>query len=86
MLQLHMATKTVALDDEAYQLLRRLKKGDESFSAAVKRLVRPRRRLTEFAGIWKDLTPRERRALEKAYEDLRAGDARRAQRLRALWE
>ncbi|NNN17878.1 MAG: type II toxin-antitoxin system VapC family toxin [Thermoplasmata archaeon] len=35
-----MATRTVALDGEAYELLRRSKKSAESFSEVVKRLAR----------------------------------------------
>ncbi len=80
-----MATKTVALDTEAYDLLKRQKHPDESFSDAVKRLARPRRPITSFGGMWKDMTPKERRELDRAYSDLREGDRRRAERIRKTW-
>lgn len=44
--------KTVALDEEAYGLLRSRKAPEETFSDVVKRLSRPRRALTDFVGIW----------------------------------
>ncbi len=80
-----MATKTVALDTEAYDLLKRQKRGEESFSDAVKRLARPRRPITSFGGMWKDMTPKERRELDRAYSELRDGDRRRAERIRKTW-
>ncbi len=80
-----MASKTVALDLEAYDLLKRQKRSDESFSDAVKRLARPRRPISDFAGLWGDLSATERRALDEAYKDLRAADQRRADRIRDHW-
>ena len=46
-----MATKTVALDAEAYELLKRQKREHESFSDAGKRLACPRRPPSDFAGM-----------------------------------
>jgi len=80
-----MATRTVALDDEAYEMLRRSKRSEESFSEAVKRLARPRQPLSEFVGIWSDLTAKERRELKQIYSDLREGDQRRAEKVRLAW-
>ncbi|OGV73417.1 MAG: hypothetical protein A3K19_10960 [Lentisphaerae bacterium RIFOXYB12_FULL_65_16] len=36
-----MATKTISIDLEAYERLRRARMGDESFSRVIKRVVRP---------------------------------------------
>ena len=80
-----MGAKTVALDTEAYDFLRRQKRPDESFSDAVKRLARPRRPLTSFAGMWADLTAKERKALEEAYTEIRDADRRRSERIRQIW-
>ncbi|MCI4353004.1 MAG: antitoxin VapB family protein [Thermoplasmata archaeon] len=80
-----MASKTVALDEEAYELLKRQKKADESFSDAVKRLARPRRPISSFGGMWSDMTTKERRALDRTYADLREADRRRAEKIRQMW-
>lgn len=78
-----MATRTVALDDEAYGLLKAQKRGQESFSEAVKRLARPRKPITAFAGIWSDLSATQRKKLDRVYSAMKAADTRRADRLRS---
>ena len=80
-----MASKTVALDSEAYELLKRQKRTDESFSDAVKRLARPRRPLSSFAGMWRDLSAKERKELEQAYSAVQDADRRRSERIRRMW-
>jgi len=81
-----MSTHTVALDEEAYELLRRAKKTEESFSGTVKRLARPHRPLASFAGMWKDMTTKDREALERVYSSQRDADRRRAELIRKMWE
>jgi predicted CopG family antitoxin len=80
-----MAAKTVALDSEAYELLKRQKRSDESFSDTVKRLARPRRPITTFAGMWGDLTEKERKGLDWTYSGIRDADRRRTERIRQMW-
>jgi predicted CopG family antitoxin len=80
-----MTTKTVALDLEAYELLKRQKRSEESFSDAVKRLARPRKPISDFAGMWSDMTQSERRALAEVYSGQRKADRRREERIRRLW-
>ena len=80
-----MPARTVALDPEAYDLLKRQKRAYESFSDAVKRLARPRRPLTSFAGMWGDLTVKERKALGEVYSGIRDADWRRSERIRLMW-
>lgn len=80
-----MASKTVALDTEAYQLLTRRKKPDESFSDTVKRLARPRRPISSFGGMWSDMSGKEREELDRTYSDVRAADRRRANKIRRMW-
>jgi len=80
-----ISSKTVALDSEAYELLKRIKRADESFSDAVKRLARPRRPISSFGGMWSDMSEKERKALDRTYSDLREADRRRAQKIRQLW-
>jgi predicted CopG family antitoxin len=79
-----MASRTVALDEEAYDLLKRSKKDAESFSDAVKRLARPRRPISSFGGMWGDMSGKEQSALERLYADLQEADRRRAGRIRRM--
>lgn len=80
-----MATRTVALDEEAYDLLKRQKKGDESFSDAVKRLARPRRPISSFAGMWSDMSDAERKSIDRSYSNQRKADRRRDEKIRKRW-
>jgi predicted CopG family antitoxin len=50
-----MGTKTISLDEEAYERLRAEKREGESFSDVVKRLA-AERSWSEVAGIWADET------------------------------
>lgn len=65
-----MAQKTIALDQEAYDLLRKQKRVGESFGDVVKRLLRKRRSFLDFAGAWEDV-PKE--DLDRIREFLRRG-------------
>jgi predicted CopG family antitoxin len=80
-----MAARTVALDEEAYELLKRTKRPAESFSEAVKRLARPRRSISEFAGIWADLSASEKKSLRKTYAELERANERRDRKVREMW-
>jgi len=76
-----METKTIALDREAYDLLKAQKRKGESFSVVVKRLLRPHRSLLDLAGAWKDAPPDKLAAFEKARRDMREMDRKRMDRL-----
>jgi len=80
-----MASGTVALDSEAYELLKRQKKAGESFSNAFRRLARPRKPLTSFAGMGTDLSRRERRELDRVYAGLHEADRRHSEKIRTQW-
>jgi predicted CopG family antitoxin len=72
-----MATKTITLDRDAYELLKKQKASGESFSDVVKRLAQTRRPLSAYAGIWKGLSRSELRKIEQAIERGRGLDQRR---------
>lgn len=74
-----MATKTISLDEEAYERLKARKKDGESFSDTVKRLA-GERSWSEVAGI---LTGEETRDLERAIEEGRTRSKGRSDRLTA---
>lgn len=79
-----METKTIALDREAYELLRRRKRRDESFSDAVKRIARDARPLSGFAGAWrKHLSDADLAEIEKAIARGRDADRERTRKLLA---
>ncbi len=76
-----MEVTSVALDREAYDLLRRQKRPGESFSHVVKRLAGKRPPLASFAGIWKDVPAGTMRAIERERRRLRELDQERFDRL-----
>lgn len=80
-----MVQKTIALDPEAYDLLRKKKREGETFSDVVKRLARKPRSVLEFAGAWKDV-PKEDMA--RIREFLRTGrelDRKKMAKLMEEW-
>ncbi|WP_049927133.1 antitoxin VapB family protein [Halopiger goleimassiliensis] len=74
-----MATKTISLDEEAYERLKARKKEGESFSETVKRLA-GERSWNEVTGI---LSEDEARDLEAAIEEGRTKSGERGDRLTA---
>jgi len=72
-----MATKTISLDEKAYERLKARKKEGESFSDVVKRLA-GERSWSEVAGI---LDRKEADALEDAIEEGRQRSKARSDRI-----
>ncbi|HEY6238794.1 MAG TPA: antitoxin VapB family protein [Thermoplasmata archaeon] len=76
-----METTSIAVDREAYDLLRSQKRPGESFSQVVKRLARNRRPLASFVGAWKDLPEKTLREIQANRKRLRDLDEQRFERL-----
>jgi len=76
-----METTSIAIDREAYDLLRSLKRPGESFSQVVKRLVRNRRPLASFVAGWKDLPGKTLREIQANRRHMRDLDDQRFLRL-----
>ncbi len=53
-----MTSKNISLTDDAYELLKKMKLGEESFSDTIRRLAK-RRRLSDCAGLWADIPDEE---------------------------
>ncbi|MEX2753349.1 MAG: antitoxin VapB family protein [Candidatus Freyarchaeota archaeon] len=49
-------TKTISLSDEAYKLLKSIKRNDESFSDVIKRLVGKKGRLIDVLELYPELS------------------------------
>jgi predicted CopG family antitoxin len=75
-----MSAKTVALDDEAYEMLRRQRRAGETFSEAVKRLSGRRRSILTYAGIWQDIPAEELERIKSFLSEGRRRDRKRMER------
>ena len=71
-----MATKTISVTDEAYEMLKSWKSGSESFSDVIRKIGK-RHKLSSFAGI---LSEKEGAELEKSVKDNRAFSRKRMER------
>jgi predicted CopG family antitoxin len=76
-----MSAKTVALDMEAYEMLRRQRRDGETFSEAVKRLSGRRRSILAFAGIWKEMPAEDLERVRSFLAEGRRRDRERTERL-----
>jgi predicted CopG family antitoxin len=65
-----VTSKNISLTEDAYELLKRMKMGEESFSDTIRRLA-GRRRLSDCAGLWSDVPEEEMAALVEGILDLR---------------
>jgi predicted CopG family antitoxin len=76
-----LSAKTVALDVEAYEMLRRQRRTGETFSETVKRLSGKRRSILAFAGVWKDIPAKDLERIRSFLSEGRRRDRERTERL-----
>ena len=67
----YMASKNISITEDVYDLLVKMKLGDESFSQTIRRLA-SERRISDCAGLWSDMSDEEeiqiRAGIRKAKE------------------
>jgi predicted CopG family antitoxin len=84
-----MATKTITITEDAYEMIKRLKHEGESFSDLFKRLGSTRARVSDIMGILKH-TPKEAdefaRRVKDIHEELGKGFARRIDNVHARFK
>ncbi|MBI2045383.1 antitoxin VapB family protein [Candidatus Pacearchaeota archaeon] len=67
-----MGTKNISIMEDVYRLLLARKIANESFSDVIRRELKRKRNIMEFAGAWKDLvSDKEAEGMKKAIMDLR---------------
>jgi hypothetical protein len=76
-----MAAKTIALDAETYELLRRNRRAGETFSDVVRRQLRPPAKISDLSGDLTDIPPKVWRDIELVRRGSRRSDSRRGRRL-----
>lgn len=69
-----MGYKTISLSDEAYKLLKRQKREKESFSEVVKRILAPKTKFSDFAGIWAAIPEEEIDEINRTIRQMRDGE------------
>ena len=67
---MYMTSKTISVSEDAYELLKKMKLKGESFTQTIKRLAK-RRRLTDCAGLWSDVSKAEMEAIWASIDDLK---------------
>jgi len=66
-----MGTKTISIMDDAYEILARQKKPNESFSEEIRRLVPKKGNIMECAGLWADISDEQAKQMEEAIKKSR---------------
>ncbi|MHA1300647.1 MAG: antitoxin VapB family protein [Candidatus Helarchaeota archaeon] len=51
-----MGSKNISITEEVYNLLKKLKLEGESFSDTIRRLAKSKGQISEFAGLWSDMS------------------------------
>ena len=84
-----MATKTLTIMEDAYEMLAKRKGKDESFSEVIRRVVggEKKKSIMELAGAWSHLSDEEvERRKTRIYEMRRKGTQELLKRRARLWK
>ncbi len=68
---MYMGTKNIAIMNDVYEMLVASKTKDESFSDQIRRLMKSKRNIMEFAGTWKNITEKEAENMKKVVINMR---------------
>jgi len=68
-----MGTKTIAIMDDVYALLKALKAPHESFSDALRRLAKTKGDIVALAGSWGDISDKDAEKIKSALIRMRKG-------------
>jgi predicted CopG family antitoxin len=66
-----MATKNISIMDDVYDLLKSMKRSEESFSEEIRRLIKPKGSILDLAGSWSDMSDEEADKIKENVENLR---------------
>ena len=69
--QMHMATKTISIMDDVYELLVKNKEVRESFSDVIRKNLTKNNDIMGVVGLWSDLSSDEFKKVEKTIQVLR---------------
>lgn len=65
-----MTSKNISLTDDAYELLKKMKMGDESFSDTIRRLAK-RRRISDCVGLWAEVPDEDIEVIKENIKEIR---------------
>ena len=68
-----MATKNISITEDAYDLLTRYKRPNESFSELIKSHFRKKKHLLDYAGAWEDIPEKDWKDFEEKVKEARTG-------------
>jgi len=66
-----MTTKTISIMEDAYEILLGNKIKNESFSQVIRRTMRRKKDIMEFAGAWKNISDKEAEEMKSNISKLR---------------
>lgn len=66
-----MTSKTISVREEVYDMLKKEKLPEESFSDTLTRLIKDKGKISDLAGAWSDLDEKELESIEKGMKKVR---------------